>query len=413
MNSTECDGRYAPVGGDTRKSPPLEEATPGERGPLQPQADLAPASLGRVTFQGKTLEVREGSPELRMVLGAVTPKGLRRKPGFQHLVGDALLERVNRCQDEMIKSLTDAALVEACVEGGFYRAGAARDEWAARIRAGGVELYVALADAVAQHSSSKELRCLFNTVSPTTFRGTGDAHAVRALKERIEWKAYVGKRKRDAENGVMHSEESILKTRSLLHEGARYAEKTLGCRWPQWEEKYKHIRKPSCEDVRALLSYTHRFCSGDRWKKAENLLLAVTKTTGRMDLFDEARAALSPALHTSEPGDETCRFAAVDYALYVIGGEWSELADMVLAGGCHPFVGVDYAERILNSRWPDFESLVLGGATLLASPVPLKEYAERVVKGRLPGNLHTVMVMLSFGNPDDPEIRSYIRRYGV
>jgi hypothetical protein len=570
MNSTERYDQHAPCAGDTRRIPPPEGATPGDQdphppgirpgdAPLQPQADGAPASLGRMTVQGRTVEVREGSPELRTILEAVTPWGLRRKPGFQHVVGDALLERVNRLQDELIKSLSDAALVEACAQGGFYRASAARDEWAARIHRGNEELYAALADAVADDPSSKELRRLFNTVSPMAFRGMRDAHAWLALEERVEWKAYVRERRRDAKNGVTHSEDSILCTRSLLHEGARYAEKTLGCRWPRWEEKYKYIRKPSCEDVRAILSYTARFCAGDRWKKAEKLLLAATVKACREDLFDEARAALTPALHEADPGGKDCRFAAVDYArdvigggwpeladiilaggchplvgvdyadrilktrwpdfealilgkpptldlfdvLYsysarvvggewqqagdyvsahssadgcgemvvrcaehvikgrwrrgeaallanpsvrkaldfnwecrgggagrlrfedihscaavdyardVIGGEWPELADMVLAGGCHPLVGVDYADRIMKTRWPDFEASVLGEATLPAGLVVLKEYADRVVKGRLPGHLHTAMVLLSSGDSDEEEIKSYIRRHGV
>ncbi len=230
----------------------------------------------------------------------------------------------------------------------------------------------------------------------------------------------------------------------------------VGTRWKEMEDA---ILNGTCDPlIRSSLAVRYATqVLGGRWRRAEPILIQDSAHHVLSQLFDGWMA----------PSAFTC---AVEYAVNVMGGRWRRLEREVVSGRSTLFVGVDYAERIRKSpwrglerqlkasapsalkpicianyacfvrrkRWPAGEKSLLShpqttnlleaiiiyafgvvgrrwrkAEPLLAnSPRHLSEYADKVLKSRLPSPLHNSMVLRSFDTPDDAHIREYIEKYG-
>lgn len=93
------------------------------------------------------------------------------------------------------------------------------------------------------------------------------------------------------------------------------------------------------------------------------------------------------------------------YAMKTRSGNWPQAEAKMLALGNQRLI-IKYAEAAGMQRWMAAEPLLAG------SPEHLLQYAEQVLKRRLPDHLHNEMVMGSFVDPNEPYIREYIAKYG-
>lgn len=228
----------------------------------------------------------------------------------------------------------------------------------------------------------------------------------------------------------------------------------VGSRWKEMEDA---VLNGTCDPlIRSsyAVCYAKQIIQG-RWRKAESIILA--------DSADPLRARW----HESgmKVGGITC---PVEYALQVIKGTWWKLEQEIVAGRSHITVGVDYAERIRKSawrglerqlllsqptpltapsivkyacftrckRWPAGEKVLLSHppgdrvlsllvayasavvgkrwrkveALIMTCPKHLLEYADSVMRGRLPAVLHQAMHMHTVMG--DPDAKKYFHKYG-
>lgn len=109
-----------------------------------PEDETRPSILGYCHHRGQRIAIHDRSPELALLLKAVTPKGLRRGSGYGCVCGASLKTLLHYEQDRQIGQLSDSQLVEVCTRGEFYRASAARTEWGRRIGIGNLQLFASL-----------------------------------------------------------------------------------------------------------------------------------------------------------------------------------------------------------------------------------------------------------------------------
>lgn len=103
----------------------------------------------------------------------------------------------------------------------------------------------------------------------------------------------------------------------------------------------------------------------------------------------------------------------VEYALATKGGRWNDLEEAVADRpeddwSCS--VVLEYAQRVLSGRWEEQEG------RLVASARHLFDYAEQVIRGRLPDPLHEAMKKHRVLAVDPAERKSadeYLGKYGV
>jgi len=97
-----------------------------------------------------------------------------------------------------------------------------------------------------------------------------------------------------------------------------------------------------------------------------------------------------------------------EYALATKGGQWDDLEKAVAEtpddDEWSRSVVVEYAQRVLSDRWQEQEG------RLVASARHLYDYAERVVGGRLPDELHEAMGRHRVLTVD-PEERNFVDEY--
>jgi hypothetical protein len=251
-------------------------------------------------------------------------------------------------------------------------------------------------------------------------------------------------------------EEFLFMPDNLEHLVSYMTRDIVGTRWKEMEDA---VLNGTCHPlIRSTLAVRYATqILGGRWRRAEPLLIQDSADPVLAHLFDRWMA----------PSSLTC---TVEYALQAMGGKWRRLEREVVSGRSDLSVGVDYAMRIRKSawrgverqlavsppsvftpiwiamyacfarrkRWPAGEKALLshpvtdgvldaiimymfgvvGGRwrkaePLLAdSPRHLLEYADKVLKGRLPDRLHNTMVLRSFETPDDAHIREYIGKHG-
>jgi hypothetical protein len=99
--------------------------------------------------------------------------------------------------------------------------------------------------------------------------------------------------------------------------------------------------------------------------------------------------------------------AIVRYAYRFFRGGWSDAEDYFFThANSNNFLSavIFYAEEMRKGRWARIER------RLIKSPKHVLRYANRVVKGKLSGSLHAMMIMRSFTK--DKYARRYAKKYG-
>lgn len=153
-----------------------------------------------------------------------------------------------------------------------------------------------------------------------------------------------------------------------------------------------------------------------RWRDAEPLMLEFAKVCHRAMTF------------------------AVWYAEDFLDGQWQDLEDAVLEGSCDPAATAEYARSTREGVWPELEAVIKSrpllddwgrSATLeyairvikgrwhaeeerlKGSAACLAVYASRVIKGRLPDELHDAMKKhLFIGDKERSSVERYFSKYG-
>ena len=222
----------------------------------------------------------------------------------------------------------------------------------------------------------------------------------------------------------------------------QYAEKVIKGRWPEAE---KRIISDS-RKTRWILRYARK-CVKGRWQEAEQRLLAGANLKQLITYARHAGLAAWPELEKrilaeqdldqavayavlvlggrwsmAEKQISGCPEAALDYARFVVQGRWPEAEPCLLED---IYVAFTYAEQVIQGRWPEAEDGFAGSdlAELCACemlpghwdeevakkcPCWLFFYAKDVIGGRLPDELHNLMLVEAIKNPDDPWVKKSI-----
>jgi hypothetical protein len=100
----------------------------------------------------------------------------------------------------------------------------------------------------------------------------------------------------------------------------------------------------------------------------------------------------------------------VEYAVSTKNGQWKELEEAVKARPLDDewarSIVDEYAQRVLGGRWESEEDRLKGSAWHLL------DYANRVMKGRLPNDFHDEMVRYEILQCGNEYTRQYWARYG-
>ena len=118
-----------------------------------------------------------------------------------------------------------------------------------------------------------------------------------------------------------------------------------------------------------------------------------------------------------------CWNAVIDYAKEMRGGRWPEAEDRIYELGSGDWM-MKYATRVIKGRWPRVETLIVktGYAERYAKevlpgrwdeevakkcPCCLYYYAKDVIGGKLPEELHNLMLAEAIKDSNDPWIKKY------
>ena len=290
--SEGCQDTHPSQSENREPSFPLLESTP-------------PELLGSCVYRGKTVAILEGSQELQDLLGAVTAKGLETDSGHHGLRG-TLLEQVKARQDYLIGILPDTELLALCKERRFYRANAAREQFARRIFNRERHCFASLMSIAATHPCRDELLRLAEAALEPAVRAVSacSADEVKSLCDSPDQLlAYAAKkrRKRDKRRQFMAGQQTrmlkkvpVLSLQEVIAAHNQYRRKglpelqeSLACRLKNetvgWDEVISMLPTRSCNKAEYFLrclglapvgyatlpGEPHR----DRWDKA-----AVLKT---------------------------------------------------------------------------------------------------------------------------------------
>lgn len=224
----------------------------------------------------------------------------------------------------------------------------------------------------------------------------------------------------------------------------RYAKEVIGGRWPELEqrlatrEQWAQVRyateiltgtalENELLRLRAV-SESVRHCTDERkcrWPEFEPILFSDGKWPEVMAYLEAVAAAslpeLEPILVKTRNVGELIEYAATlkksrcaaieDHLLRRLGDRqmyWkhpSTYIDKVL-GAC-----IRYAAEVIRGRWLELEALVEREWESVTSN-QLCDYASRVIQGRLPDNLHNIMLMKGTMDSEDPGVKAYTREIG-
>ena len=159
---------------------------------------------------------------------------------------------------------------------------------------------------------------------------------------------------------------------------------------------------------------------GDRWPEAEEIILSDSVVAVRY--AKEAMKTRWPLLEKQLLKGRRIPLI-VEYARDVIGGPWPE-AEIKIRRKKDAEWMVLYAREVLGGRWPQAESVISQSdhAELYAikvvrknwneevarkCPCWLYHFAKDVVGGKLPKEMHNLMLSFSFTHQNDPWLKKY------
>jgi hypothetical protein len=226
---------------------------------------------------------------------------------------------------------------------------------------------------------------------------------------------------------LVHAAKNI----NLLHTCVRYAKERVGGRWPDLEqllldailsapESFSYTMKSDelIPEWVFALDYASEVLKGD-WPELESLIL----NSGCLPAYGvyyaiEARKTRWPDLEKRMLGsDYGSPFGAplneqirdiFRYACALVEGPWPEAesfitTDLRSRSPQHAaWLAVDYAEQVIGGRWEPGENQLSG------FPQEMWRYAREVLKRPLPTHLHNEMLMRSYEDPDNYDIREYV-----
>lgn len=213
-----------------------------------------------------------------------------------------------------------------------------------------------------------------------------------------------------------------------FHEGVDYAVKTLGKRWLEWEaeaETRLGVSNVAFELLDAAMAYLMNVRK-ESWPALETALCTDPYFVDDLITYMQAYPRSITLRNLIAAGGDASQLTL--YAMHCLKKRWRKVEPLVLESAaseqtavfwdCHfrgeerdsPTIAVSYACDVLHSNWPELEDVMLANR---ATPMVIKDYAKRVIKGRLPEWLHNCMILKSCEDTDNPHAKEYIDHYGV
>lgn len=220
-------------------------------------------------------------------------------------------------------------------------------------------------------------------------------------------------------------EQAILSNPSRLSEGVQYAVERGMKSWSVWEQHLLHaVGRPSASfelvdaGVEWAIQIRKKF-----WPAFENTLL-------QSDCVDYlvwylAKLGASPTL-------KSCILAGGDasqvtiFAVHAIRGPWPEAEAIILRSAekessalqydsitkdqCdYSTCAIEYALCSLKGPWTALEEKMGSGE---CTSMIMLQYADEVMKGRLPDKAHRAVPLKLFEDPNDRYLKEYANKYG-
>jgi hypothetical protein len=220
--------------------------------------------------------------------------------------------------------------------------------------------------------------------------------------------------------GVTNSNEHrILRSPLLTAEVAKLSKSDLqltlkqmavsSVRERQRTERVMNFILEKSEDPADVIDFLEQVLQ-ERWGDFEMALLAMGRTDWQVLYADKVikgpwAEAEKNVLRKKAWGE------GVFYAAEVLEDRWETLERMLLKE-CAFKCAVMYAAFVIGGRWPDLEKRFIRKSDKTTCG-DLYEYAKRVIKGRLPEDLHNLMIMKGMmeGNSDGFQRYTKAKKY--
>lgn len=234
---------------------------------------------------------------------------------------------------------------------------------------------------------------------------------------------------------TVHHQQDPRKEWRILHgnhtqfrEGVDYAGKTLEKRWLEWEAEAEirlQVRNVDFELVDAAMAYLMNVRK-ESWPALETALAKDPYLVDSLITYMQAYPRSITLRNLIAAGGDASQLTL--YAMHCLKKRWRKVEPLVLESAaseqtavfwdCHfrgeerdsPTIAVSHACDVIGGRWPELEEAMLA---CRATPMVIKDYAERIIKGRLPEQLHNCMILKSYEDTDNPHVKEYIAKYGV